>query len=89
MTEEDLNALGSAFSLIAFALSMLTIVGALCGAMSLCAGRFCNDKCGGFLTKCFVLFNFAVFLAIAIVFFLVGSALTLVKTSFNEDFVRE
>ena len=89
MTAEDIDALGSLFSLMAFAISVVTIVGALCGAMTLCAGRFCNDKCGGMLTKCFILFNFLVFIAIAIVFFLVGSALTVVKTSFNEDFVRE
>ena len=89
MTEQDIQTLGSAFSLIAFAISIITIAGVICAAMTLCVGRFCNQKCGGCMTKCFVFLNFAVFLAIAIVFFLAGSTLTVVKTSFNEEFVRE
>lgn len=86
MGDAELKILQSAFKTYTWSLSVYTILGVLCSLIILCSLKYCGDKCGGVLTKCLILFSFVVFLAIAVVWLLVGGALVEVHNSFDKDF---
>lgn len=74
--------------MLAFAFSIVTIAGVMCAFIVLCSAKFCGDKCGGMLPKCFVFFSFVVFTVLGILYLLMGGALIAVRSSFNEEFVN-
>ena len=88
MTEDDLNSLQSSFGLIAFALSIVTIAGVMCAFITLCSAKFCGSCCGGFCTKIFTFLSFAVFLAVSIIWMLMGAALMAVQPGFDEETIQ-
>ena len=89
MSEEDIKLVENSASMIAFALSIVTVAGLMCGCIVLCSAKFCGNFCGGFCTKIFTLTSLIVFLAISIVWMLMGSALMAVRSGFNEEFVTK
>lgn len=68
-------------------ISLITTLGIVCGLITLCAARFCNKPCNGCWTKWYVTCSALVFLAISIIFFLVGSVLVVIQDQFNEEFI--
>lgn len=73
--------------MIALAISMITVAGIVCGLAVLCAARFCGKGCGGCWPKWYVFWSAAAFLGIAIIFYILGSALIVIKDQLNEEFI--
>lgn len=73
---------------MALVISLFTVAGIVCGLVSLCAARFCNKKCNGCWTKWYVAWSAIVFIAVAIIFFILGSVLVVLKEQLDEDFIN-
>ena len=88
LTPQEIEDLEGAFDMMALVISLFTVAGILCGLVSLCAARFCNKQCNGCWTKWYVAWSAIVFIAVAIIFFLVGSVLVVIKDQLDEDFIN-
>lgn len=87
LTQQDIARVEDLFTFVALAISMITVVGILCGLAVLCAARCCNKACGGCWTKWYVFWSAVAFLVISILFFIFGSALIVIKDQLSEEFI--
>lgn len=54
----------------------LTILGCMFGCCAVCCAKFANRPCKGWFVKCQVFWSFGAFLTFAIIWFIIGAALS-------------
>lgn len=89
MNQTALDAFADLIGYVAMIIALVTVAGIVMGICALLKVRFCNQCCGGCWPKFWIVLTFVGYIAIIIVFFLVGSALLVVKSGFNAEFVNE
>lgn len=89
LTQEQIEFVQGIFGKVALAISVISIIGVLCAISVLLAARYCNQRWKGCVTKFSVGLSSLVFLTIAVIFIIIGAALTKAKGQFNEKFITQ
>ena len=88
MTEAELESFGDGVGFGATIIAMMTVGGIVSGILALLKVRFCNMCCGGCWPKFWICFTFLGYVLLMVLFFLVGSALSVIKSGFNAEFIE-
>ena len=75
--------------LVSVSAALVTILGVLFVFFTLCSARYCHKTMDHLVTRSFVCFSSLLFLAIAIIYLIVGSSLWLVPSTFGVDYVNQ
>lgn len=72
-----------------FGAAAITVLGIVCSCITFCTVKCCPEKFKGCFRKCSVVFTFIVYLVVAIIWLIVGSALWLLPNRMGDDFIEE
>ena len=88
MTEAELESFGDGVGFGATIIALMTVGGIVFGILALLKVRFCNMCCGGCWPKFWIFLTFLGYVLLMVLFFLVGSALCVIKSGFNAEFIE-